>query len=104
MWLVPPRSSDLVLLFSLAVTLVPRLFSQDVSLSDVNPAAAYTLSSFLKFLTSSDISLKTVSVFLSWKSKGEGKVGYFSFVFFKSKKKVVCQSYHRKMSRVHSSA
>lgn len=68
--------------FSLAATVVPSLFSQDVSLSRVNPSAAYAFLSFLKFLTSSNISLKTLSVILSWKSKGEGKVGYFSFGFF----------------------
>lgn len=85
MWLVLPYNSALVLLFSLAVTLVHCLFSRDVSLSDVSPAA-YTYSSFLEFLTSSYILFKTVSVCMSQKRGKERLVnlglGFFSFLFF----------------------
>lgn len=48
---------------------------------------------FPQILNISDSSFKTLSVFSSWKSKGEGKVSYFSLgIFLRSKKKHVCHS------------
>lgn len=48
----------------------PCLISGDVSLCDVSPAPAYPSATFLKFLTPSDISFKTVCLLVSEKRGG----------------------------------